>query len=161
MHTAPIYVLIVGLLVLNSIVIINEQPLTAASGNTIYVDDSSYPKRDGTAEYPLKTIQDALDRAESKDTISVFGGLYADPFIINKEVTIVGSIEGGPSIIETLEDERYTIQITKDYVTFESFTIQDTGHHKSSPIGALISIKASNVVVQGNYINDTVSSYLL
>jgi parallel beta-helix repeat protein len=157
MHTTSVYLLIVGIILLSYITITTEDPLNAATGNTIYVDDSSYPKRDGTAEYPLKTIQDALDRAETGDTIYVFGGLYDMPLIINKQVTIVGSIEGGPSVIEILEDERYTIQITKDYVTFEAFTLQDTGQHKSSPIGALICIKASNVVVQGNYINDTKS----
>jgi parallel beta-helix repeat protein len=157
MHKTLLYVLISGLLIINLIPIINEQHVTAESGNAIYVDDSSYPKRDGTAEYPFRTIQDALDVAESQDTIYVFGGLYDDPFIINKEVDIVGSIEGGSSIIEILEDERYTVEITKDYVTFESFTIKDTGDHKSSPIGALISIKASDVVVQGNILIDTKS----
>ncbi|MBU0497554.1 MAG: right-handed parallel beta-helix repeat-containing protein [Candidatus Thermoplasmatota archaeon] len=155
MHHRPVYILLAGLLFINILTPFITPPYKAATGNSIYVDDNSYPRRDGTAEYPLKTIQDALERATTGDTIYVFGGAYGAPLIINKQVNLVGSIENGPSIIEILEDERYTIQITSDFVTFESFTIRDTGDHKTSPIGALIAVKADNVVVQGNYINDT------
>ena len=48
----------------------------AAETSTIYVDNAFYTHRDGSAEHPLASIQDAIDKANDGDTIYVYGGYY-------------------------------------------------------------------------------------
>ncbi|MFH1013617.1 MAG: PKD domain-containing protein [Thermoplasmatota archaeon] len=123
--------------------------------DVIYVDSAYSGYSDGSAEKPYKSIQGAIDIASSGDTIYVFGGTYDETLIISKKVTLWGSIDKVPTVIDTKKDERYTVSIAADYVVFQDFTIQDAGGHKSSPIGSLLAIQANNVVVQGNMFNDT------
>jgi parallel beta-helix repeat protein len=129
--------------------------ITEAQGIEIYVDSAYRGYSDGTAERPYKTIQYAIDIASTDDTIYVFGGEYDEIIIIDKKITLWGSIDDSPSIIDTDTDIRYTMEITADYAEVQSFTFSDSGNHKSSPIGALIAVKADNVIVQGNTFNQT------
>jgi len=59
----------------------------------IYVDNAFYPHRDGSPEYPLASIQEAIDKANDGDTIYVFGGSYTENLIINKKLKLWGSVE--------------------------------------------------------------------
>ncbi len=131
-----------------------------AAGNEIFVDDDLYLIRDGSAEHPYQTIQDALNVANDGDTIYVFGGSYNEMLTINKRVTIVGSIEEGDSIINYNSDHKYTIQITADYVNLTGFIIIDNGYNIISEInGALIHVTSSNVIIQNNNITDCSNGY--
>jgi len=129
------------------------------SGNEIYVDSSYYGYygiSDGSAEKPYDSIQYAIDVAEDGDTIYVFGGMYDESLVIDKQIKLWGG-EGGESIIDYKFDKRYTVEITADHAELLDFTVSDSGNHKTSHIGALICIKSDNVVVQGNHIKDTSS----
>jgi parallel beta-helix repeat protein len=127
----------------------------AVAKNDIYVDSAYWGYSDGTAEKPYTSIQDAIDKASEGDTIYVFGGSYDETLIISKKIILWGSIDEVPTVIESREDKRYTVDITADYVEFQDFTIRDAKDRKTSPIGALIAVRADNVVVEGNYLNDT------
>lgn len=128
-----------------------------AENNEIYVDGSYTGYSDGSAEKPYTSIQQAIDLANDGDTIYVFGGTYDETLIVNKKIKLWGSIDGKPTIIDTRADKRYTVEITADYAEIQDFTISDRNDHKTSPIGALIAVKADNVIVQGNTLNDTKS----
>ncbi len=125
----------------------------AAETQFIYVDNAFYTRRDGSPDYPLASIQEAIDKANDGDTIYVFGGYYTENLIINKKLKLWGSVERGDTIIDSRFDVRYFVQITADQVEFQKFTINDTKSILTSPIGALLCIKASDVVVQDNSIN--------
>jgi len=146
-------------LVTGSFVIMFSNEGFGDSGNEIYVDSSYYGLSglsDGSAERPYDSIQYAIDVAEDGDTIYVFGGIYDEPIIINKEIKLWGG-EGGDSVIDSKFDKRYTVEITADHAELLDFTISDSGDHKTSHIGALVCIKSNNVVVQGNQVNNTSS----
>ena len=51
-----------------------------------YVDNAFYTKRDGSAEHPWGSIQEAINKANNGDTIYVFGGNYTENLIINKKL---------------------------------------------------------------------------
>lgn len=135
------------------VIFFNEQ--CRASGNEIYVDSSYHGVSDGSAEKPYESIQNAIDIANEGDIIYVFGGTYEETLVINKKIKLIGSIEGGDTIIDGRSDNRYTVEITADYVTLEDVTISDSEDYITSPIGALLAVRSSNVVVQGNNITDT------
>ena len=124
----------------------------AAAGNEIYVDDSFYLHRDGTAEHPYASIQYAIDIADEDDTIYVFGGTYNETLTINKKIRLIGSIDDGDTIISYGKSHQYTVKITADYVTFESFTLRDTNNNIISISGALLYLTSDNTIIQGNNI---------
>lgn len=124
-------------------------------GNIYYIDSSYKGYSKGTAEQPFKTIQEAIDYASSGDTLYVFGGLYEEIITIDKKLQLWGSIEGKESKIQADDDRRNTVTITADYVEIQDFTFSDEYGIKTSPIGALISISAENVVITGNLFNNT------
>lgn len=161
MHKSRRLVWLIFLIVLlaNVIVVINCER-SKATGRDIFVDDNNYLYHNGTAEYPYKTINDALKVAEDGDTIFVFGGIYNETLNINKRVTLVGSIEEGDSIITYGSDHKYTIEITADNVNFSGFTIHDLGNAVISQIGgALIHVTSSNVIIQNNNITNCTNGW--
>ena len=133
------------------------QKSIAAEKRFIYVDNAFYIKRDGSAEYPYESIQEAIDKANDGDTIYVFGGIYTENLIINKKLKLWGSVERGNTIIDSRFDVRYFVQITADQVEFQNFTIVDDRDILTSPIGALLCIKALDVIVQSNFINHSIA----
>ena len=154
MKVKTIVIIIFIILILNifmNVFVIKKS--NAQETRFIYVDNAFYPHRDGSPEYPLASIQEAIDKANDGDTIYVFGGSYTENLIINKKLKLWGSVERGDTIIDSRFDVRYFVQITAEQVEFQSFTIADTRGILTSPIGALLGIKASNVVVQSNNIN--------
>ncbi len=120
---------------------------SAAEGKAIYVDKRYHTFRDGSAENPYESIQYAIDIAEAGDTIYVFGGTYNETLVIDKNITIMGSIDSGNTIINKNDKNKYTVQITADYVTFERFNITDPLNFN---LVSLLYISSKNVVVQGN-----------
>mgnify|MGYP005835112347 CR=1 FL=1 len=127
----------------------------AAEKRFFYVDNAFYSYRDGSPEYPLASIQEAIDKAKDGDVIYVFGGNYTENLIINKKLKLWGGVERGDTVINSRFDLRYFVEITADQVEFQNFTITDNKGVLTSPIGALLCIKASSVVVQSNCIIDS------
>lgn len=143
---------VIGILILGSCAFLLITRNCEASGNAIYVDDSYHPFRDGSAEHPYESVQDAIDLAHAGDTIYVFGGTYNETLVIDKNLTLIGSIDDGPTVICKNARHKYAIEITADYVTLESFTISDTSNRNRV---ALVYISSNNVVMQGNNITQS------
>ncbi|MBS3802152.1 MAG: PKD domain-containing protein [Candidatus Thermoplasmatota archaeon] len=144
----------VTLILALSMVLLPTQIL-AAEENEYYVDSGYRGYSDGTAQQPYSSIQIAIDEADEGDTIYVFGGLYEEIIIVDKQVNLWGGVEGTDSIINADEDVRYTMKITADNVEIQDFIFTDQNKVKTSPIGALISVQAENVVITSNQFNET------
>lgn len=139
--------IIIGFLIISSFVIFNEK--TEAAAGEFFVDDDFYIVRDGSAEHPFATIQDAINAASEGDTIYVFGGTYEDSFSINKKITLMGSIEDGNSTITYTTDHQYTVKINADYINFTGFDLVDINNNIISQInGAMLYVNADNVIIQ-------------
>lgn len=121
-----------------------------AGGREIYVSSAFTYPRDGTAEHPYRTISEAINLANDGDTIYVFSGTYNESVTINKRLSLIGGIDDQPSIIAFGLDHYYTVDIPTDFVTFENFTVVDTGRLITSQHGALVHVTANNVVLQKN-----------
>jgi len=131
-----------------------------ASGNEIYVDSAFHIKRDGTAENPWASIQEAINKANDGDTIYVFGGSYNETLSINKRLNITGSIDDKNSVINYKLDHKYTVEITADHVILEGFNITDNKNHIISYVnGALIHVVSDNVIIQRNNITNCHNGY--
>ncbi len=157
MRLKTLVVMLLFLLILGNFSMIFFNDPCSASENKIYVDNTHHGYGDGSAEHPLKSIQEAIDVASEGDTIYIFGGIYDETLIIDKKIKLWGGIEPerGETIIDSSSDMRYTVEITADKATLEDITISDSEDCKTSPIGALVCIKAANVVLQGNRFSDT------
>ena len=79
----------------------------------IYVDD------DGGADYT--TIQEAIDHANTGDTIYVWAGTYDEEIIINKTLTIIGNGTSNTTIKGTGTND--VVTITEDWVNMSGFTV--------------------------------------
>jgi parallel beta-helix repeat protein len=144
----------VTLILALSMVLLPTQIL-AAEENEYYVDSSYRGYSDGTAQQPYPSIQTAIDQAQAGDTIYVFGGLYEEIIIVDKQLNLWGGVEGTESIINADDDVRYTMKITADNVKIQDFIFTDQNKVKASPIGALISVQAENVVITSNQFYET------
>ena len=108
--------LIAFLLLAGGIVLLT---LTAGetSAKTITVDD------DGGAD--LSSIQEAVDAAETGDTIRVFDGIYYENIVMNKTVSLTGNgsatttIDGGGN--------GDVLQITANWISISGFNITNAG----------------------------------
>ena len=83
------------------------------------------------------------------------GTLYAEEVIdecINKNITLMGSIDDGNTIICRNARHKYTIEITADYVTLEGFNVSGAGNRNQV---ALIYIRSNSVVIQRNNITQS------
>ena len=112
-----------------------------ADGNTIYVDDS------GGADYT--SIQDAIDAANSSDTIYVYSGTYNENLVINKTIILQGAGSEDTNI-EGSND--HTIKILVDNVSISGFTIRNTG--VSSSYSSIFLNSVSNCNIKNNVIED-------
>ena len=129
-----------------------------AAGNEIYVNRAYFGDSDGSADNPYNTIQSAIDVANNGDTIYIFGGLYQENLVIDKQIKIIGSIDEVETVIDGRFDTRYLIEVTADEVTIEYVTVTDDDKSTSSPIGALIALKSEDNRIINNRIVNT-SSY--
>jgi len=143
-NTTIIIIMLLISTVFTSVFLVNT---TQAAGNEIYVDDSPHTYRDGSAEHPFEHIQHAIDVAENGDTIYVYGGSYNETLTIDKNLTLIGSIEDGDTVISKNSYNRYTVEISVDYVTFEGFTI--TNQYQQNMV-SLLYVTSNNVVIQAN-----------
>ena len=96
--------------------------------HTWYVDDDASDGGNGSEEHPFNHIQDAINAAESGDTIRVFAGYYEENVVVNKSVSVFGNgsinttIYGGQNEIP--------VHIVNDWCIFTGFKI--TAHEFSS-----------------------------
>ena len=130
-------------------------PKVQASNTEIYVKYDYVGDSNGSANRPYNTIQEAIDVANDGDTIYIFGGLYEENLEIDKKVKIWGGVDEKETIIDSIYDNRYLIEITADEVAIEGITVRDSGEDMTSPIGALIALKSSNNQINRNNINNS------
>ena len=74
---------------------------------------------------PGMKIQDAINAAQTGDTINVMLGNYTESLIINKPVTLIG--EGMPEITGN-SSQSYIVKITSNNVTLNGFEINGFGN---------------------------------
>ena len=162
MNKKSLAIIIFSFLIINCFITFFIVEKTQATGNRYYVSDKPNIYNYGTAEYPFNNIQHAIDIASNGDTIYVFGGEYNETLVIDKEVTLVGSIEGGDSIISYIPSHKYTIQITADNVNLTGFNINNTLDSITSYIsGALIYVTGNSVIIQNNLITNCTNGWAI
>jgi parallel beta-helix repeat protein len=138
--------LIISLLILTSFMLIFSVDTSRADGNKIFVKgDYPYATGNGSADRPYQSIQYAIDVANEGDTIFIFEGSYNETITIDKKISLIG-LDRDNVTIEKNDIHKYTIKVTADYVTLESFTISDTSNNN---LVALIYVTGNNVVIQG------------
>jgi len=78
-------------LVLSLVILVSLPALTLSSKrNSLYVDDSNNGSEDGSKSHPYNTINEAMDKSNSKTDIHVKKGFYKENIEINKGVRIFG-----------------------------------------------------------------------
>ena len=88
-------------------------------GNIIYVDDS------GGADYT--EIQDAINAANSGDTIYVYPGTYYENIIVDKIINLVGEDNANTIIDGCKLGDVITLSPSSNWVNITGFTIQNSG----------------------------------
>ena len=86
--------------------------------NTIYVDD------DGGADYTK--IQDAINNANSGDTIFVYSGIYYENIWVDKNINLVGE-DRDNTIIDGGGSGDVAMLVYLNNVDFDGFTIRNSG----------------------------------
>lgn len=116
--------------------------------------------------YPGQSIQEAINIAESGETIFVHAGNYSENVVVNKTVSLIGEdqfktiVDGGGT--------RTVINVTAEYVKITGFTIQNGGsgygiyaHHsygnnisynvvKDNSIGIWLNKSNTNILMRNN-----------
>jgi len=114
---------------------------TIEGASTITVDDS------GGMNYTK--IQDAIDNANSGDTIIVYSGKYTENIVIDKSIYLEG--ESKDNTVISGETDGHVVEITADNVEINGFTIQN-------PVGPdMKCVKLNNVencVISDNLIRN-------
>ncbi len=155
MHTQRfVIVLLLGLLLVQSIATLVQEPLRAAS-REIYVDDTLHLDQDGTAEHPYRFIRDAIAAANDGDTIYLFGGVYNESITVTKHVSLIGSIDEGITIIDYTYPHDYTVSIETNFASLENITVRDSLNYLTNPNDALIRVAAHSVILQKNTCNQS------
>lgn len=115
----------------------------AAASSTVTVGDSG----------DYSTIQNAVDEAESGDTIKVGPGTYNESVSISRaNVTFEGPNAGTPGYTDSRATEaviQQGVEIAADNVTLNGFEITNNGGN-----GVKVSDAPSNVVITNNLITD-------
>ena len=96
------------------------------------------------------TIQEAINHANSGDTIFVHKGTYYEHVVVNKSVSLVGE-DKDLTIVDGYENDS-VILITDNNVTVEGFTIKESGN---SPYDSGIRVEhSSGNIIKNNKIID-------
>jgi parallel beta-helix repeat protein len=130
---------------LTVLLLINHGTLVKASpAHTWTVDDN------GPADFD--NIQEAINYANSSDTIFVHIGTYYEHVVINKTITLIGE-DTNSTIIDGSETGN-VVHITKDAsnVTVEGFTVRNSDTHVSS--GIYVEHSMNNVIINNKVINN-------
>jgi len=130
---------IIFIFIINLVISSNALSIHIKS-NTIYVDD------DGGADYTR--IQDAINAANTGDTIYVYNGNYQENLDVYKTLTLEGENRES-TIIDGLESDS-TISITANNVAINSFTITNC---KNSSESAGIYISSDQTIISNNNIS--------
>ncbi|MEM3578286.1 MAG: NosD domain-containing protein [Candidatus Bathyarchaeia archaeon] len=101
--------------------------------------------------YP--TIQEAINAANTGDTILVLEGTYIENVIVNKTVTLIG--ENLQNTIIDGNATRTVIQVTADNVSISGFTIKNSKY--AWPEGGLLmtnvsNCNVSNIIITNNWV---------
>jgi parallel beta-helix repeat protein len=96
----------------------------------------------------LHTIQEAIDKASSGDTILVKAGIYPENIFINKPISLIG--EDKFNTIIDGSNSGTVIEVTASNVSIENFTVRDAG---SSIEDSGIELSSTeNCTVNGNVV---------
>jgi len=128
-----VFAVMFSLTLLNLVAVSEENP------NMIYVDD------DGTVAYT--NIQDAIDAANSGDTVYVYSGIYNENIDVNKTINLIGE-DKNTTIIDG-NGNGDVLYISADYVNINGFTIQNGGDNQDD---AGININSSRTSINDNTI---------
>jgi parallel beta-helix repeat protein len=104
---------------------------------------------DGPADF--NNIQEAINNANSSDTIFVHNGVYYENVVVNKTVTLIGE-DNNSTIVDGNKAET-VIHITANNVTMKNFTIRKSGMYPYSGILVenCIGVVINNSIVVSNY----------
>jgi nitrous oxidase accessory protein len=97
------------------------------------------------ADERYDTIENALQAAHDGDVIEVRGGSYSTPLIVDKSVSLIGI--GDPQIDG--EGQGSLVLINAPNVTFQGFTLRNTGHSLEREDTGIV-VQADNVTVAEN-----------
>ncbi len=112
-------------------------------------DDNTEGPWDGTQEHPFKTIQEALDVAETGDTIYVWSGVYEGSLKINKWVRLLGE---NRDTTEIVGDTWYDLYVTADHVQISGFTITNMYPNYNYDDTAILLAGVSDCTITNNYL---------
>ncbi len=107
-------------------------------GDTIYVDISTTGSETGSEDNPFKEIEDALEEADSGDTVEILAGVYAENITIPEGVTVEGEERDSVFIVA---DSKYDPAVSmKDDSILSSLTVMGGkyGVYVKSESGATI-----------------------
>jgi parallel beta-helix repeat protein len=97
------------------------------------------------------SIQEAINAAQSGDTVFVGSGTYYENILVNKTVTIIG--EGSETTIVDANGTEFAFYITCSNVTLQGFTIGNT-NMVSTPLGSGIIVNnVTNCNITRNKLN--------
>ena len=120
----------------------------------IYVDDDA--SSDWYDETHVKTIQEGVNNASSKDTVFVYNGTYTENILVNKSLDLIGE-DKTTTIISSRKSEFNVITVFADEITICNFTIQNsTVGDLAGPFPAGVGIYSNNTCVMNNIFKNNV-----
>jgi hypothetical protein len=134
-------------------------PAAALAPQTRYVETSG---SDGTEpvndcldqDHPCKTIQHAVDEANSGDTVSVGAGTFAESVQIGISITINGSTTGTTTMTGGVPAAIFIVPAGENFTDVHLNHLSVTGDH----VGAGILAAATNLTVTNSLISDNVGA---
>ena len=131
-------------LVLSLVILVSLPALTLSSKrNSLYVDDSNKGSEDGSKNHPYKTIDEAMNKANSKTDIHVANGFYKENVEINDGVRIFGE-DKNKVVIEAKTSRNPTI-FMNDETVIDKVTIRKGKYGIAVKDDAKVSIIRCNI----------------